>query len=73
MSYELNINQENVMKAMILSGASPEHALKAVEGYKKKSVLTCPYCGGLVKTVSLIGNRKALYCEKDRVCLPYFK
>ena len=70
---KLNVNQENVMQSMILSGASKEYALKAVEGYKKKSVLTCPYCGGLLKTISLIGNRKAYYCEKDRVCLPYFK
>ena len=68
---KLNINQENIMQSMILSGASAEYALKAVEGYKKKLVLECPYCGGLLKTVSLIGSRKAYYCEKDRVCMPF--
>jgi hypothetical protein len=71
---EIQGSSKHYAKAMLLAGASEEEALKSVLPLQKTSGgvidLTCPSCNGLMQQVSLKDERKAIYCSRDRVCLP---
>jgi len=74
---DLNSTQRSLAQSLIMTGATLEDALETVKGYsgglnkkKSRSPFECPKCGITMKTVSLMDDRKAVYCSNDRICLP---
>jgi len=70
---KLNKVQENLVKSMVTAGSSKREAVEKVKGYasvKFVQTLACPLCKGTMRIVSLIENKQAKYCPKDKVCLP---
>ena len=77
--HNLNPTQRNIMKSMMLAGASERDAKASIKGYgssssgklaKQPNSMVCPRCTSPMRMVALADGRPARYCPNDRVCLP---
>lgn len=72
----VNKAQEHLKKALMTAGLDEVQASNKVQGFSGIQVHTgipryCPRCRSKMIDVLLIGNRKARYCQVDRVVVPY--
>jgi len=72
---EVKGSSKHYAKAMLLAGATEKEVLRVVEPIAKVKAsvinMTCPLCSSVMKKINLRKNRHALYCQNDRVTLPF--
>jgi len=72
---KLNDTQKNIASSMILSGGTEKVVIEAIQGYKsgssKPNSMSCPRCSSTMLSIMLADGRKARYCAKDRITLPF--